>query len=162
MTAVDAIARLGVDIPIPRRRPVRPCGVYLLVRRGAVIYVGTTTEIETRVACHLNGVPGKHEPKEFDRVIWIPLPRSDIGAYEGALIRALRPPLNERAPALCGRDLEVLARLGLPPHDEVAAQAAFRRQRYSPRPHTRGPRPDYLKRAAAETRARNRSKRAQP
>lgn len=158
MTPLDAIARHGVDFPLPPPPPARgPIGVYLLISNGSVIYVGATSNIAARVANHAYGANSdqpRKRPKAFDRVVWIALATADVSAYEGALIRALRPPLNRRAPAPCGRDAEILARLGLPGHDEVAAQAAFRTAAYQPRPHTRGPRP-YMRRAA-----RARSKRA--
>jgi len=130
VSTIEALARRGVDLALPPPRQAdRPCGVYVLVRDGRAICVGVTSQIETRIALLFHGVPGKRPATRFDRAIWLPLPRADLPAYAGALIRALRPPMNTRVPALCGRDLEVLERLGLPPHDEVAAQAAFRARR---------------------------------
>lgn len=141
MTPLEAIAGRGVDVPLPRAPAERPCGVYLLVSSGRVVYIGATANLEARLANHLNGVRRSgvgnaldQPAKVFDRVIWLQLARADLSAYEGALIRALRPPLNGRAPAPCGRDLEVLDRLGLPPHNEELADAEFRRARYTPRP----------------------------
>lgn len=138
LTPIDAIAARGLDVPLVTRVE-RPCGVYLLISAGQVVYIGATSNLESRLTDHFNGM--KHSnplatprpPKVFDRVIWLALPRGELAAYEGALIRSLRPPLNKRAPAPRGRDLEILEHFGLPPHDEKAVHAEMLRVSYSPR-----------------------------
>lgn len=128
MTRPDAIAKHAVELaaPPPHRTP-RPTGVYILIRSGVALYVGVTSNIEERLATQRHGIKGKRPPKPFDRALWIPLQRADLGAYQGALVRSLRPKLNRRVPALCGRDLEILEQFGLPPHDELIVQDNFRR-----------------------------------
>jgi hypothetical protein len=148
LTPLDAIAAHGIEVSMATRID-RPCGVYLLISSGQIVYVGSTSNIEARIQSHLmRRKPRVNEParppKTFDRVIWIRLPREDVLAYEGALIRSLRPPLSVRSPAPVGRDIEILARLGLPPHDEQEAYAELRRAHYTPRPAETRPR---LKRA---------------
>lgn len=127
MIDIDAIARHGVDLPMPPpQRAARQHGVYLLVRNGRVVCVGVTLQIEMRLPALFHGA-GRTPPKKFDRAIWLPLARGDLPAYAGALVRSLRPVLNDRTPAPCGRDHEILERLGLPPHDEATAHAEVRR-----------------------------------
>lgn len=147
MTPLEAIAEHGVDVPLPPPTPAdRPCGVYLLVSAGRVIYVGATSNLPARIANHFHGLGRGTKPKVFDRAIWILLPRAELPAYEGALIRALRPPLNTRLPAPRGRDLEILSRLGLPPHDEKAVHAELQRASYKPRPNATRPKRPRAKR----------------
>ena len=64
-------------------------GCYFLVRNGAVVYVGQSVNVTSRVAQHYGG------EKKFDYVLWLPVPASELDRIEGALIRHLRPELNK-------------------------------------------------------------------
>lgn len=113
MSSLESLAASCRDHPIVRRR--RNCGVYFLIDHYEIIYIGSSTDIETRLEQHFAGVPGRSEPKVFDRVLWIPLPAAVHADYEGAFIRALAPHDNMTAPASRGNDAEILDGFGLPP-----------------------------------------------
>lgn len=80
-------------------------GVYLLVKDGAIVYVGQSVNVPSRLGSHAL-------EKDFDRAVYMPVVKEDLDAVEGALIRHLEPPLNGRGPN-AGRDDEVLLGLGL-------------------------------------------------
>ena len=102
-----------IDLRSRRRRLV---GVYFLISEAAIVYVGQTTDLESRIELHQwEGI------KTFDRAMWIELPADDLSAYEGALIRAIGPKYNDTAPAFRGEDNAVLARLGITLSDERRA-----------------------------------------
>jgi hypothetical protein len=102
---------------------VKLCGVYVLVSRRRVIYVGSSIDIANRISGHRSA-------KRHERVFWFPIPADRLLAYEGALIRALWPRLNWGACVTYrGGDNEILAELGLPQHeDEEAAATAWREE----------------------------------
>ena len=64
--------------------------VYFLVKSNVVVYVGQTTELTGRLISH------HRDGKDFDHAFWLPVPRSELDAVEGAFIRQLRPLLNKR------------------------------------------------------------------
>jgi hypothetical protein len=89
--------------------------VYFLLFRDEIVYVGQSGCIDARIAQHISV-----GDKLFDRVLWMSVDENDVDAYEGALIRALRPKHNAvrksgqmRSPANRGRDEEILNALGL-------------------------------------------------
>lgn len=96
------------EVPDPERAH-RNAGVYLLFDGAAVVYVGSSGNVPERVAFHAG--PGGHV--RFDRSLWLPLPFAVLPAYEGALIRALKPKYNKRSPAGDEHDREILDGLGL-------------------------------------------------
>jgi hypothetical protein len=67
----------------------RKCGsgVYFLCKGEDVVYVGQAQEIMARVGAHVSF-------KEFDRVYYTPVPKSDLSDVETAFIHALRPRYN--------------------------------------------------------------------
>ena len=128
--------------------------VYLLVDGDDVIYVGATTRgVEQRLHEHAVRF-------EFDRVMWLAVPRNRRSAYEGALIRFFRPPHNIHTPMYSGGDNAILASLGLDPHDDEDANSEswleeVRRRR--PNDSRRGPRApellEFLRRCRARKKA---------
>ena len=63
-------------------------GVYLLLLRGRVVYIGSSLNMPTRVATHrTNGRP-------FDQVFYIATKANERDALERVLIRAINPPQN--------------------------------------------------------------------
>jgi hypothetical protein len=64
-------------------------GVYFLLHRDEVVYVGQSTNVFGRVAAHTGDIS-----KAFDGAAYLPLPVSVLDSVEGALIRLLRPRLN--------------------------------------------------------------------
>ncbi len=129
MTLLEILQRSCFDFPLPS---VRLCGVYLLLQDDEVVYVGSTIDMESRISWHYFGKDPRVGTKQFNRVLWIELPPSQIEDYEGVLIRCLHPRLNRRSPAPRGRDHEILTALGLPLHDEDQQARAFKRARYAP------------------------------
>ena len=65
-----------------------PPGVYFLVHKNKVVYIGQSISPLARISSHtING-------KKFDSAFLVPVPSYALDAVEGALIRALKPPLN--------------------------------------------------------------------
>ena len=116
MSSVEILAQRFERI-IPHKRGSRS-GVYVLLDRGEAIYVGSTVYIDMRVDEHLTGTDTNASRKIFDSVLWLPLPIETAIAYEGALIRALRPRLNLQAPSDWRNDNAILGELGLPEHPD--------------------------------------------
>jgi hypothetical protein len=91
-------------------------GVYVLMNGDEVVWIGRTTCLPNRVIGH------RKRTGDFDRVLFLPLPKEHLAAYEGALIRALLPTKNVNSACRVGSDNDVLEALGLPTHaDEKAA-----------------------------------------
>jgi hypothetical protein len=73
-----------------RQPPARPPaeGVYLLLLRGQIIYVGTSAKMPERVATH------RRNGREFDKVFYIEADGTERIALEAQLIHRLRPEKN--------------------------------------------------------------------
>jgi hypothetical protein len=133
-TALERMRCRFSEIEIPRSLPRGPSsnsGVYLLVNRGEIIYVGASKFLESRIYGHrsepqwqISSLP----PKRFDRAFVYRLPVAVMHHYEGAFIRALSPKFNCTAPPRTpGYDNEILEGFDLTPHaDEDAAHEAWR------------------------------------
>jgi hypothetical protein len=92
-------ALAGLPLPVQRKakkqldhddrvRPTPLIGVYLLLLRDELVYVGSSMNMPIRIAAHRdNGRP-------FDRAVFIPTTMSERGNLERMLIRALRPTQN--------------------------------------------------------------------
>ena len=84
---------------------LRPCGVYLLLLRGKVVYAGQTTNIAQRLYTHCNrlqraraGKPKlfhEHPAVEFDEVKVKFVPERDLDKEELALIQRYLPERNK-------------------------------------------------------------------
>ncbi len=109
MSALQTLAAVCTEIDISRKRL---CGVYFLILADEVVYVGQSLDVESRVNQHARG-DARLAAKGFDRALWLPVAEGDLDAYEGALIRALRPRLSLRCPFDSQRDAEILSVLGL-------------------------------------------------
>lgn len=70
----------AIDIP--------PC-VYFLIESGAVVYVGQSRHLPSRLAQHNQG------GKRWERVLFMPVPESELLRVEAQWIAALQPPLNK-------------------------------------------------------------------
>ena len=126
---LNILARTFRPVDLPRRVQAgcSRCGsalvgVYLLIAREEVTYVGTSTDIIHRLYGQL--LDRRRRRKRFDRALWLPLPASVLSHYRGALIRALRPKHNGKAPRSHGYDAEILWGLGLKDElsdEEIAA-----------------------------------------
>lgn len=64
-----------------------PPGVYFLVKKKEVVYVGQSVSPYARIGHHMTA-------KDFDQAYLLPVPKTMLDAVEGAIIRALNPPLN--------------------------------------------------------------------
>lgn len=69
----------SIDIP--------PC-VYFLIDSGAVVYVGQSRHLPSRLAQHTQG------GKRWERVLFMPVPESELLRVEAQWISALQPALN--------------------------------------------------------------------
>ncbi len=93
-------------------------GVYLLVHRSKIVYVGSSSDVEARLYAHRGLNRSGVDHKVFTTALCMRLPERVLGHYEGALIRALRPRYNRNVPKYAGHDNEILDGLGLPQHDD--------------------------------------------
>lgn len=95
-------------------------GVYFLMLEGEIVYVGQAVAVATRVDQHAS-------IKQFDQVLFLPWPKSDLSQVEGAFIRLLKPPLNFGkngrlfAPGVEYKDAEALAVVATGVTQEVCA-----------------------------------------
>ena len=64
------------------------CGVYFLVRRGKVEYVGQSINVNARIATHIQS------GKTFDEWCYIPCSPQNLNLIESLYIHALKPPGN--------------------------------------------------------------------
>lgn len=100
LAGANGIAFDGVPIPTALSKhaqrlhhfkdPHYPPCVYFLVSGDEVLYVGQTIELPLRIATH------RKKGRAFDRVLFLPVPRSRREEYEAAFIKLLRPKMNER------------------------------------------------------------------
>lgn len=63
------------------------CGVYFLIKNGAVVYVGQSVNVHNRIMEHRAG-------KDFDRFAFVACAASALNMLESLYIHVLRPPLN--------------------------------------------------------------------
>lgn len=120
MSQLDILARMFVPISLPvngveAHHAPRLSGVYLLVNRQSIIYVGKSTHLSERLHSH---IAYQHPEWVFDRVLWLDVPRRHLREYESTLIRALRPEHNWMATTYRGHDNGILKSLGLGIHPE--------------------------------------------
>lgn len=80
-----------------------PPAIYFLCKANEVVYVGQSIGIASRLAQH-------RRVKDFDRAFFLPVPRAELDAVEGAFIRLLKPKLNGAGPRDTGQDEAVLRR----------------------------------------------------
>lgn len=156
---IEILSAQSVELRLNESRRIRAF-VYFLISGGEIVYIGETTNIEARIEHHLSRTSEHNRRrgfKEFDRAFYLEVPSAEALAYEGALIRALRPRYNGRAGRHRGRDNEILISLGLTPHvDERANARDYARSRYRPR----GPISESTKRTIAAGRERKKELRA--
>lgn len=124
MTPLEAVSQRFAEYAPPTQR----VGIYLLVSDGEIVYVGSSTDVDTRIATHYREarLADQETRKVFDRALWYPRPESVLAHYEGALIRALRPKYNARAPRGGVHDAEIIDGfdLAMPDDIEVAPMIA--------------------------------------
>ena len=76
------------------------CGVYFLICRDRVIYVGQSVNIFIRVYGHATD---NYAPKQFDRFCYIPCQQAELNILESLYIHVLRPELNGNQPRSDGK-----------------------------------------------------------
>jgi hypothetical protein len=64
-------------------------GVYFLLRRGEVVYVGQAVCVARRIGAHIG-------EKDFDAAIYIPCDRGDLDRIEQQFITEMNPLFNRR------------------------------------------------------------------
>jgi hypothetical protein len=62
--------------------------IYALMHKGQVVYIGQATNLMLRVGSHAA------DGKQFDQVIYAPVPAAAVNVLERDLIRCLKPSLN--------------------------------------------------------------------
>jgi len=79
-------------------------GVYFLVRDGALVYIGQSVAVGSRISNH---------PVKYDDAFVLPVPRGDLDTVEGAFIRHFQPPENRNnGRGLILRDSQILTHYG--------------------------------------------------
>jgi len=73
------------------------CGVYFLINKGQIVYVGQSTNIHMRIAKHIG-------TKDFDSFHFVECDRSILDEVEAAYIVALDPPLNRDVSLIKARE----------------------------------------------------------
>ena len=73
------------------------CGIYFLINKGHIVYVGQSTNIHMRIAKHIG-------TKEFDSFHFVECDRFILDEVEAAYIVALNPPLNRDVSLIKARD----------------------------------------------------------
>lgn len=123
-SALAILERSFQPIAVQRRSPingeVRICGVYALIWKDVITYIGASSNIRYRIWQHWterrNFGRRKTLTKTFNRAIWHPLPCESHPAYEGALIRFLNPSHNIQIPSSDRKqDNEIIREFGLCP-----------------------------------------------
>lgn len=69
---------------------LRRSGIYFLCEDNELLYIGQSVNVLSRISTH-------HHAGKFNRVIFMAWPPDDLNSVEGALIRALKPPLNGKS-----------------------------------------------------------------
>lgn len=90
-------------------------GVYFLFFKGELVYIGQSIDIASRLRNHRSRVGVR-----FDRALWLEVARTDLLAYEAALVRALNPSQVWRVSPDRSRDGDILRLLGIPADDSMA------------------------------------------
>lgn len=75
-------------------------GVYFLIQKGEVVYVGQSVSVSSRVDQHIL-------TKDFDRVFYIPTKKRHLQHLESDFIKLLRPVLNIGSPLSHAGDLHL-------------------------------------------------------
>lgn len=84
---LKALCVLEEDAIVGRARPYpRETGVYFLIDRFEIVYVGMSFDILSRIPAHAD--------KAFDRVFWITCPHQYVGSVEKHYIEKFRPKYN--------------------------------------------------------------------
>lgn len=60
-------------------------GIYFLVKKGRVVYIGQSINILGRIDQH------KYHGKQFDQIFFLPVPKSKLNEVERAFIKKLKP-----------------------------------------------------------------------
>jgi hypothetical protein len=81
LSNLDGILELPVDQSIS--------GIYFLCKNGEVVYVGKSTNVISRVATH-----SSENRKDFDKVFFLTVPKSELAALEKHYATILRPKYN--------------------------------------------------------------------
>mgnify|MGYP003124676236 CR=1 FL=1 len=68
-------------------------GVYFLISKGEVVYVGQSVNVYSRITSHKS----RDEYKRYDEALFLPVPKSDLNDLEVALIHALKPRYNRKS-----------------------------------------------------------------
>lgn len=66
-------------------------GVYILMNKGSILYIGQTQDLNMRIAQH------RKSGKAFDKILFMPCHKDDHDAIEGDLIREFEPERNRNA-----------------------------------------------------------------
>lgn len=91
--------------------------IYLLCRRGNVVYIGQSSSVYARISTH------RREGKDFDSAHGMAVPEGDVTPLECALIRYLKPEYNAVSVvgSLSAWERELLIEYGFMQTDEIVS-----------------------------------------
>lgn len=87
--AVGAPSAIASVVGLRQFHPDLFCGVYFLCLKNEVVYVGQSINVPARVSTH-----NAENTKQFDKVFFLRVPKSELLAAEAQFIDALKPKLN--------------------------------------------------------------------
>ena len=98
----DRLGGLGMMIPegFADVSAIRRSGVYILLSRGAVVYVGQSVKLYARIATHIvrrgkgKGKPSRIPSIRFDQIWVCPCELEDLDIVEADLIERYKPEYN--------------------------------------------------------------------
>lgn len=90
----EVIRRIcGEREAIPVSPEPQKVGVYFLLWKGEVVYVGQSVNVDARVSLHRD-----EKRKRFDSAVFIPFREQELDYYESAFMNAIRPKYNKTYP----------------------------------------------------------------
>jgi hypothetical protein len=109
---VESSQKIDNDVFLPRAlhwlsphlreaQIVGAIGVYFLIQNSEIVYIGQSVFIEARGGQHI-----AEDVKMFDRMVYLPLPRSALDQVEGAMIRTLKPKYNGNSGPIVGKNIQ--------------------------------------------------------
>lgn len=105
--AVQDVMAAPLDELLRVRLPAEPLvGVYLLLHRGEVQYIGMSTDVMARVGQHRRRHPGS-----FDEVAFVAVSEEHMERVEAFLIARFNPPHNSRDECVYPQDRRLLNEL---------------------------------------------------
>lgn len=96
--AIKSVMGVAAGCPTPVEPIPNRSGIYFLLWKGKVVYVGQSVHVDWRVTTHYG-----ERTKQFDSAFFLPFRESELNHFEDAFIRAIKPKYNaarQKAPTI--------------------------------------------------------------